>query len=137
LTNYEDQLLSWKWSQNSSEYCQYYDLPKNIRSQLPQEDRFTTTIDNYRYTVKDYDGKWLVFRRNLDDVKISSDSKNSKNNSIIEIKIVPLNEANGYLRNESHEYDIFGNDPVKVVKDELLVVMVKRNNGPSANSKVN
>ncbi len=117
----------WKASQNASEFCDLNQVQESIRSQLRQEDKFTITIAGFRYTVKDYDGKWLVFRRNLEDVKTFSENKNSKNNNIIEIKIVPLNEANGYLRSESREYDIFGNDPVKVVKDEIVVVMAKRN----------
>jgi hypothetical protein len=125
LTDYNQS--PWKASQNASEFCDLNQVQESIRSQLRQEDKFTITIAGFRYTVKDYDGKWLVFRRNLEDVKTFSENKNSKNNNIIEIKIVPLNEANGYLRSESREYDIFGNDPVKVVKDEIVVVMAKRN----------
>jgi hypothetical protein len=123
---------SWKVSQNASEFCQLDDVQESIRSQLRQEDKFTITLAGFRYTVKDYDGKWLVFRRNLEDVKTFSGSKNSKSN-IIEIKIVSLSEANSYLRNESNEYHICGNDPVKVVKDEIVVVMAKRS--PAAHSK--
>lgn len=128
MTNYEDQLLSWNRSQNSSEYCQYYDLPENIRSQLPQEDRFTTTIDNYRYTVKDYDGKWLVFRRDLKDsggnIKKSRDYTSSGN--IAEIKVFTLDEANMQLCNSQNLFELFGSDPVKIVNNEVKVVMARR-----------
>jgi hypothetical protein len=136
--NTETDSNQWKTSMNSSQYCRWDELREPDKSQLKQEDKFTKKIDGYRYTVKDYDGKWLVFRRNLEDVKAFNGYKNSTNSSSIsEIKVVPLNEANGYLRSENHEYHIFGNDPVKVIKDEIFVVMSKRNSDPPVHSKVN
>lgn len=110
------------------------DLQEDIRSQLPRENKFTATIAGYRYTVKNYDGRWLVFRRNLDKnvdkVKSSCSYKNYPSR-ISEIKIMPLNEVNGYLRSnnstENCKYQIFGSDPIKVINNEAYVVMVKRN----------
>jgi hypothetical protein len=43
--NTEDDLLpQWIQSQNGSEFCQYNHLPKEIRLQLRQEDKFTLTM---------------------------------------------------------------------------------------------
>ena len=61
LNTYDD----WIQSQNGSEFCHFDDVPQAVRSQLRQEDKYTTTIHGFRYTVKEYDGKWLVFRRNI------------------------------------------------------------------------
>jgi hypothetical protein len=119
-----DQLPQWVQSQNNSEFCQYNDLPEETRSRLRQEDKFTSTTDGFRYTVKDYNGKWLVFRRNVNAATKTSNKNNTSN--ILEIKIMPLDETNGYLKSESCEYQIFGNDPVKVINNEVYVLMVKR-----------
>ena len=126
LTYYDQS--PWKASQNANEFCQLNDLQESIRLQLRQEDRFTTIIDSYRYTVKDYNGKWLVFRRNLRDIigntKKSHDYGSSKN--ITEIKVFTLDEANKHLTNDQNSYELFGSDPVKVVHDEIKVVMARR-----------
>lgn len=124
LNTVDDLLPQWIQSQNSSENCQYNNVPEEIRSKLRQEDKFTLTIDGLRYTVKDYDGKWLVFRRNISTAAKPSHKKNASN--ILEIKIVPLDEANGYLQNESYEYQIFGSDPVKIINNDVFVLMLKR-----------
>jgi hypothetical protein len=134
LNTNENLLSPWKESRNDSEYCRLDDLQEEIRSQLRQENKFTTTIADFRYTVKNYEGRWLVFRRNLDKnagkVKSSYGYKNYSSR-ISEIKIIPLNEANGYLQinnsTENCEYQIFGSDPIKVINNEVYVVMVKRN----------
>ena len=52
MTTYDVQLSPWKSSQNGGEFCQFNDLPDEIRSQLQQEDKYTNTIDGFRYTVK-------------------------------------------------------------------------------------
>jgi hypothetical protein len=36
-----------------------------------------------------------------------------------------LNEANEYLLSKNQEYRIFGNDPVKIINNEVCVVMAK------------
>jgi hypothetical protein len=46
-------------------------------------------------------------------------------NNIHEIKIMTMGEANTYLSIENHEYQIFGNDPVKIINNEPYVVMAK------------
>ena len=38
---------------------------------------------------------------------------------------MPLNEANDYLLNKNQEYQIFGTDPVKIINNEVYVVMAK------------
>jgi hypothetical protein len=84
-------------------------------------------MNGFRYTVKDYDGKWLVFRRNIEVAKTRSSSiHNNGTPNIVEIKIMPLSEANDYLRSERPEYQIFGNDPVKIINNDVYVLMVKR-----------
>ena len=128
MTTYDIQLSSWKSSQNGSEYCQFSDLPDEIRSQLQQEDKYTNTIDGFRYTVKDYEGKWLVFRRNI--TTNTARRTQAKHymihvNNIHEIKIMSLNEANDYLQNRNQEYQVFGGDPVKIINNEAYVVMAK------------
>lgn len=120
-----NQLALWIQSQNASEFCQYSDLPQEIRSKLRQEDKFTLTIDGLRYTVKDYDGKWLVFRRNISTTAAKTGNNGNASN-ILEIKLMPLDEANGYLQSERHEYQIFGSDPVKIINNDVFVLMVKR-----------
>lgn len=124
MTESDFQSSSWKSSQNGSEFCQFNDLLDEIRSQLQQEDKYSTTIDGFRYTVKDYDGKWLVFRRNVAKTPQAKHYMIHANN-IDEIKIMPLNEANEYLLNKNQEFQIFGSDPVKIINDETYVVMAK------------
>jgi hypothetical protein len=99
-------------------------LPDETRSQLQQVDKYTSTIDGFRYTVKDYEGKWLVFRRNVARTTQAKHYMIHVNN-IHEIKIMSLNEANEYLLNKNHEYQIFGSDPVKIINNEAYVVMTK------------
>jgi hypothetical protein len=123
-----DQLPQWIQSQNGSEFCQFSDLPDEIRSQLRQEDKYTNTINGFRYTVKDYEGRWLVFRRNI--VTDTARTIQPKHymihvNNIHEIKIMSLNEANDYLLNKNQEYQIFSSDPVKIINNEAYVVMAK------------
>ena len=120
---YYDQ-SSWKASQNASEFCQLNDVQESIRSQLRQEDKFTITQDGFRYTVKDYDGKWLVFRRNINTATKTGNKSNTDN--IHEMKIMPLSEANNCLQSECREYQIFGSDPVKIINNDVYVLMVKR-----------
>jgi hypothetical protein len=119
-----DQLPQWVQSQNDSEFCQYNDVPEEIRSQLRQEDKFTLAIGGLRYTVKDYNRKWLVFRRNINIATKTSNKSNTDN--IHEIKIMPLSEANNCLQSECREYQIFGSDPVKIINNDVYVLMVKR-----------
>lgn len=126
LTEYVNELSSWIPSQNGSEFCQFSDLSEDMRSQLRQEDKYTTTIHGFRYTVKDYEGKWLVFRR---EVTIHNPGKKLTQypTNIHEIKVIPLREANEYLLSKNLEYQIFGSDPVKVINNEVYVVMAKYN----------
>ena len=114
----------WIQSRNGSEFCQYNDLPEEARSHLRQEDKFTLTIDGLRYTVKDYNGKWLVFRRNINTATKTGNKSNTDN--IHEIKIMPLSEANNCLQSECREDQIFGSNPVKIINNDVYVLMVKR-----------
>jgi hypothetical protein len=123
-----DQLPQWIQSQNGSEFCQIGEVSEDIRSQLRKEDKYTTAIDGFRYTVKDYEGKWLVFRRNIsmNTVKTTQAQRYMNHvNNIREIKIMLLNEANAYLSVGNQEYQIFGNDPVKIINNEVCIVMAK------------
>jgi hypothetical protein len=114
---------------NGSEYCHFSNLSENVKSLLRQQDKYTTTIDGFRYTVKDYDGKWLVFRRNLamNNVKTINQPRRYMIhvNNVHEIKIMPLVEANEYLLSKNQEYQIFGSDPVKIINNDVCVVMAK------------
>jgi hypothetical protein len=97
------------------------------RSKLRQEDKFTLAIDGLRYIVKDYNGKWLVFRRNIETGKArSSPIHDNETAAIVEIKVMPLSETNDCLQSERPEYQIFGSDPVKIINNEAYVLMVKR-----------
>jgi hypothetical protein len=139
MTNYEDQ-SHWKASQNGSDFCHFKDLQEPIRSQLQQENRFTTTIDSYRYTVKDYDGKWLVFRRDLRDIagKIKKSHDYTSSGNVTEIKVFTLDEANKHLSNTQNSFELFGSDPVKIVDSEIKVVMARRiGSGSSLNGEYN
>lgn len=120
------QLTKWIQSQNGSEFCHFDGLSEDVRSQLRQEDKYTTTIDGFRYTVKDYEGKWLVFRRNIKVAKTRPSSiHNNETPAVVEIKIMSLNEANDCLRRERSEYQIFGSDPMKIINNEVCVIMAK------------
>jgi D-hexose-6-phosphate mutarotase len=123
-----DQLPQWIQSQNSSEFCHFGDVPDDVRSQLRQEDKYTTTIHGFRYTVKNYEDKWLVFRRNIsmNNVKTTQAQHYMIHvNNIREIKIMSLNEANEYIQCENPAYNVFGSDPVKIINNEVCVVMAK------------
>jgi hypothetical protein len=143
LTDIEDELAPWKQSQNGSEYCHFIEIHESIRSQLQQEDKFTTTIAGFRYTVKDYDGKWLVFRRDLRDTprKLKRSYKNyTSPGNIAEIKVFTLDEANNHLSNNQNSFELFGSDPVKTVNNEIRVVMARRigsrrSNGEDSNDQ--
>jgi hypothetical protein len=127
MTQYE--LPTWIPSQNGSDFCPFDDLSDEIRSQLRQEDKYTIAINGFRYTVKDYDGKWLVFRRSLamNNDKTTNQPRRYMNhvNNVHEIKIMTLSEANDYLSSKDQEYQIFGSDPVKIINNEVCVVMAK------------
>jgi hypothetical protein len=123
------QLPQWIQSQNDSEFCQISAVPEEVRSQLRQEDKYTTTISGFRYTVKEYDGKWLVFRRSIStSTKITIAQVPPRRvhaNNIHEIKIMSLDEANEYLSSKDQEYKIFGIDPVKSINNEVCVVIAR------------
>jgi hypothetical protein len=114
----------WIQSQNGSEFCQFEDVSEDIRSKLRQQDKFTTTADGFRYTVKDYDGKWLVFRRTIGRI-VQANHYMIHANNIHEIKLMSLDEANDYLQNKNQEYRILGDNPVKIINNEAYVVMAK------------
>lgn len=115
-------------TQNDSEFCHFGDVPEDVRSQLRQEDKYTAAIDGFRYTVKNYEDKWLVFRRNIsmNTIKTTQAQRYMVHvNNIHEIKILSLSEANTYLSIGNQEYQIFGSDPVKIINNEPCVVMAK------------
>ena len=123
-----DQLPQWIQSQNGSYFCHFGDVSEDVKSQLRQEDKHTTTIDGFRYTVKEYDGKWLVFRRNVSMNTVRTTQAQCYMvhvNNIHEIKIMPMSEVNAYLSTGNREYQIFGSDPVKIINNEPCVVMAK------------
>jgi hypothetical protein len=124
-----DQLPKWIQSQNGSEFCQFDNVSEELRSQLRREDKYTIAIHDIRYTVKDYDGKWLVFRRNLamNNVKITSQPRRYMIHvyNVQEIKIMSLAEVNEYLLSKNQEYQIFGSDPVKIINNEVCVIIAK------------
>jgi hypothetical protein len=123
-----DGLPQWIQSQNGSEFCQFADLPEEVKSQLRQQDKYTTLIHGFRYTVKDYEGKWLVFRRNIAKNTVQSTPAmryTNHANNVNEIKIMSLNEANKYLASKDQEYQIFGSDPVKIINNEVCIVLAK------------
>jgi hypothetical protein len=113
----------WIQSQNGSEFCQVADMSEDIRSQLRQEDKYTTTINGFRYRVKDYDDKWLVFRRDISMSNVkTTQCYMIHENSIDEIKIMSLSEANTYLSIGNQEYQIFGSNPAKIIDNEPYVM---------------
>ncbi len=126
-----DQLPQWIQSQNGSDFCPLNDVAEEVRSQLRQEDKYTITIHGFRYTVKDYEGKWLVFRRSVsaNTVRKTTTTQTprhtAKVSNVHEIKIMSLNEANECIRSENPEYNVFGSDPVKIINNEPCVVMAK------------
>jgi hypothetical protein len=122
--------IRWKPSKNGSQYCRLDELDEHARSQLKLEDKFTTKIDGYRYTVKNYEVGWLVFRRDLSDIagniKKSHEKNYTSSGNIAEIKVFTLDEANKQLCSNQSSFELFGSDPVKVVHDEIKVVMARR-----------
>ena len=76
LIEYKDQSSTWFPYLNGSEFQKWDNLPDEIRSRLRPEHKFTTMIEGFQYTVKEYTGKWLVFRR-----KLNTTSKTSKSHS--------------------------------------------------------
>lgn len=120
--------IQWKPSKNGSQYCRLDELDEHTRSQLKLEDKFTTKIDGYRYTVKNYEVGWLVFRRDLGDIagNIKKSRGYSSSGNIAEIKVFTLDEANRQLCNNQNSFELFGGDPVKIVNNEIKVVMARR-----------
>ena len=138
MTDYDQS--PWIASQNASEFCVLNDVQESIRSQLRQEDKFTITIAGFRYTVKDYDGRWLVFRRDLRDIgsNIKKSRGYSSSGNVAEIKVFTLDEANRQLCNNQNSFELFGGDPVKIVNNEIKVVMARRiGSGSSLNGEDN
>jgi hypothetical protein len=111
-----------------SEFCYFDEVEEDVRSQLRQEDEYNTTIDGFRYTVKNCEGEWLVFRRSVSMNTVKTTQVQSyivRVNNVHEIKIMTLSEANAYLSTGNQEYQIIGSDPVKIINNEVCVVMAK------------
>jgi len=105
-------------------YCKWENLPNDISSQLKMENRFTKTIGNFSYYVRENpDGSYIVFR-NLPGNYRDASARRQVDRVYREIQVLPLEEANKLLASGS--YEPVGTDPVKIIDHQFFVVLGKK-----------
>lgn len=110
----------FRMSEKGAVYCMWEDVPNDINSQLKKENRFTKTIGNFSYYVRENPDRSYIVFRNL--------PRNYKTPAyrISEIQIKPIEEANKLLANSSDQFELVGIDPIKVVKEQFFAVLGKK-----------
>ena len=111
-------------SEKGAVYCKWENLPNDISSQLRMENRFTKTIGNFSYYVRENpDGSYIVFR-NLPGNYRDASARRPVDRVYREIQVLPLEEANKLLAN-SNQFEFV---TVKVVGQQFFVVLGKKEN---------
>jgi hypothetical protein len=120
----------WKQSKKGAIYCMWNDLRDDLKTQLKEEHRFQTRIGQFHYYVlKTDEGSYLVFRNPKPENESQRNHyfSDKPQNSVRELKVLPLEEANMLLQS-SDEYLLIGNDPLKVVNGHFFAILGKRRN---------
>jgi hypothetical protein len=118
----------WKQSKKGSVYCMWDDLSDDLKSQLREEDKFQTTIaKSHYYVLKTDEGGFLVFRNPKPENKQQEkyDFNNKLHNSLTELAVLPLEQANNMLQS-GKEYVLIGDDPIKIVNGQFFAVLGKK-----------
>jgi hypothetical protein len=115
----------WMMAQSGSEWAPWEDVPNDIRSQLKKQNRFTKTIDDSSYCVRQYEGgSWVVFKNPVGSYRYAS-TRTSVDGLYREFQVVHLVEANKLLAS-SNEFEPVGTDPVKVIDHQFFLVLGKK-----------
>jgi hypothetical protein len=117
----------WKQSAKGSVYCLWASLPEEIKSQLKQEDKFESTAGEFHYSVrKNEDGSFIVFRRTKEEHEARQKQYFKKQiYRVVELLVLPIEEAN-ILIAANKEYELVGNDPVKVLNGQFYAIVGKK-----------
>jgi hypothetical protein len=118
----------WKKSAKGSIYCLWVNLPEEIKSQIKQQDKFESTVSEFHYSIrKNQDGSFIIFRRTKEEHEARQKQSFLKKPipRVIELLILPIQEANTLI-SANNEYELIGNDPVKVVNGQFFVIVGKK-----------
>jgi hypothetical protein len=118
----------WKQSAKGFIYCLWAYLPEEIKSQLKQEDRFESTVAEFHYSVKkNTDGSIIVFRRTKEENEARHKQYFFKKPvyRIVELLVLPIQETNTLIATNK-EYEVIGNDPIKVLNGQFYVIVGKK-----------
>jgi hypothetical protein len=115
----------WRRAQSGAIWCKSPNVPNDISSQLKMENRFTKTIGNFSYVVRqNEDGSYIVFRNPPRDYRDASTRRPVYR--VSEIQILPLEEANKLLASGSNQFELVGTDPIKVINQQFFVALGKK-----------
>ena len=120
--------LPWKQSAKGSVYCLWANLSEEIKSQLNQQDKFESTVGEFHYSIrKSQDGSFIVFRRTKeeDEARQKQYFFRKPIPRIIELLVLPIQEANALIT-ANKEYELIGNDPVKVLNGQFFVIVGRK-----------
>lgn len=133
--------VGWPWRESAtgSVWSNWNDVPDDIRSSLEPRDRCQTVIGEFHYFVMVYNnGNIVVYRNRKGEYNktqtqtqkqfSSSSSSKHQDDDVIEIQVLPLEEANKLLAIGA-EYEIVGYDPVKVLNGQFFVVIGRKSLG--------
>lgn len=117
----------WKTSAKGSVYCLWANLPEEMKSQLKQQDKFESTIGEFHYYIKkNADGSFIVFRRTKEENEARQKQYFKKPvYRIVELLVLPIQETNTLIATNK-EYEVIGNDPVKVLNGQFYVIVGKK-----------
>jgi hypothetical protein len=118
----------WKQSAKGSVYCLWAYLPEDIKSHLKQEDKFESIVGEFHYSIrKNEDGSFIVFRRTKEEHTSRQKQYFFKKPipRVIELLVLPIQEANTLIT-ANKEYELIGNDPVKVLNGQFFVIVGRK-----------
>lgn len=117
----------WKRSAKGSIYCLWAYIPEDIKSQLKQEDKFESIVGEFHYFIrKNQDGSFIVFRRTKDEHEARQKQYLKRPMyRIVELLVLRIDEANTLIAT-NYEYELLGNDPVKVVDGQFYAIVGKK-----------
>jgi hypothetical protein len=118
----------WKQSAKGSIYCTYEGLAEDIKSQLKQENGYNVIIGDFHYFVRQYEnGDTIVYRNPKMQYEATKQQYSNKKpiDRTTEVQVLPLEQANKLL-SSSNEYELLGADPIKIVNDQFLAVIGRK-----------
>jgi hypothetical protein len=118
----------WKKSAKGSVYCLWANLPEETKSQLKQQDKFESTVGEFHYSIrKNQDGSFIIFRKTREEHEARQKQSFFRKPipRVIELLVLPIEEANTLIAAEK-EYELIGNDPVKIINSQFFVIVGRK-----------